>query len=90
MGRLQMPQWIHDRAKHILKKNPDMPESEAWAIATQQAHKLGKTPKGFGTSEAKAEARAKYRKPRSEYKKTASAAFLDELMKILGLGGYEG
>lgn len=31
-----MPKAIHDRAKHILSKNPNMPESEAWAIATKQ------------------------------------------------------
>jgi hypothetical protein len=31
-----MPKWIHDRAKHIRAKNPDMPESESWAIATNQ------------------------------------------------------
>lgn len=66
-----MPAWIHDRAKHIQRKNPEMPESQAFAIATQQAHKLGKTPKGYGTKEGKAEARAKYDKPRSEYRKTA-------------------
>ncbi len=31
-----MPKWIHDRAAHIRAKNPDMPESESWAIATNQ------------------------------------------------------
>lgn len=66
-----MPAWIHDRAKHIQRKNPDMPEGQAFAIATQQAHKLGKTPKGYGTKEGKATARAKYSLPRSEYRKTA-------------------
>ena len=31
-----MPKRIHDRAKHIMSENPDMPESQAWAIATKQ------------------------------------------------------
>lgn len=34
-----MPQWVHDRAQHIRKKNPEMPESESWAIATNQYKK---------------------------------------------------
>jgi len=66
-----MPRWIEDRAKHIQKKNPDMDESAAWAIATQQAHKLGKTPKNYGTAEGKRAAKEKYGKPKSEYRKTA-------------------
>lgn len=32
-----MPKWIHDRAEHIMRKNPQMPKSEAWAIATNQS-----------------------------------------------------
>ena len=34
-----MPKWIHDRANHIRAKNPEMPESESFAIATLQAKK---------------------------------------------------
>jgi hypothetical protein len=34
-----MPQWIHNRAEHIQDKNPGMPESESWAIATNQYKK---------------------------------------------------
>ena len=45
-----MPEWVHNRAEHILAKNPSMPKSEAWAIATQQGHAIGKTPKGYGTA----------------------------------------
>jgi hypothetical protein len=48
-----MPKWIHDRAEHILAKNPSMPKSEAWAVATQQSHAVGKTPKGYGTAEGR-------------------------------------
>jgi len=66
-----MPAWIDQRAKHIREKNPDMDESTSWAIATQQAHKLGKTPKNYGTAEGKREAKVKYDKPRKEYRKTA-------------------
>ena len=91
-----MPKWIHDRADHIRAKNPGMPESQSFAIATQQAHAVGKTPKGFGTKAGKREAKKKYDEPKSEYKKTADPGhmsksasfsamwigFADELQKI--------
>lgn len=92
-----MPQWIHDRAKHIRAKNPDMPESQSWAIATQQAHKLGKTPKSYGTAEGRKEAKKKYDEPKKDYVQTADPShknkssavdlamwvgFADELQKI--------
>lgn len=78
-----MPQWIHDRADHILSKNPSMPKGEAFALATQQAHAVDKSPKGYGTSEGRATAKAKYPTPGDD-KKTAAvyAAFNDELQKI--------
>jgi len=94
-----MPKWIHDRADHIRAKNPGMPKSESFAIATQQAHAAGKTPKGFGTSAGKHEAKKKYDAPKKAYKKTADpgniaktsgvslavlAGFSDELQKIAG------
>lgn len=31
-----MPKAIHDRAKLLMRKNPNMPEGEAWGIATNQ------------------------------------------------------
>lgn len=65
-----MPEWIHKREEHIRAKNPGMPESEAWAIATQQAHATGKSPKGYGTAKGRHEAKAKYDTP-SDDKKTA-------------------
>lgn len=61
-----MPKWIHDRAEHILAKNPSMSESKAWAIATQQAHALGKSPKEYGTSEGRSEAKSKYDTPKDD------------------------
>jgi hypothetical protein len=65
-----MPEWIHNREQHIRAKNPGMPESEAWAIATQQAHATGKSPKGYGTPEGRREAHEKYTTPGDD-KKTA-------------------
>jgi hypothetical protein len=95
-----MPEWMHNRAEHILAKNPSMPKSEAFAIATQQMHSLGKGPKDYGTAEGKATAKAKFNTPKddvktsnpgnlksSKMKKTSAMAFacLDELQKI-GMG----
>lgn len=88
-----MPKWMHERADHIQAKNPDMSKSEAFAIATQQMHALGKSPKGYGTAEGKRTAKAKYDTPGDDMKtpnpvdlsKTAAvmfAAFEDELQKI--------
>lgn len=75
--------WIHDRAEHILQKG-DLQEGHgsrskgiAYALATQQAHKLGKTPKKgagpsgmYGTKQGKKVALKKLDKPRGEYVKT--------------------
>lgn len=66
-----MPHWIHDRAEHIMAKNPAMEKGEAFAIATQQSHALGKSPKGFGTPAARTEAKEKYPTPKDD-KKTAN------------------
>lgn len=41
-----MPKWIHNRADHLLKKNPDMNESMAFAIATTQHKKMEKQAEG--------------------------------------------
>jgi len=68
-----MPEWIHDRAAYILKKSKDMPEGQAFAIATQQAHAIGKAPKGYGTEQGKQEAKAKYDTPGDD-QKTAKLA----------------
>lgn len=90
-----MPAWIHDRAEHLLAKNPSMKKSTAFAVATQQSHATGKTPKDYGTREGKSEAKSKYDKPKKEYKKTPNPknldspklssvsfrAFVDELLK---------
>lgn len=81
-----------------MEKNPSMPESEAFAIATQQSHATGHSPKGYGTAEGRHEAKAKYTTPKDDVQtadpegKTKSAfdvVFLaglaDELEKISGV-----
>lgn len=86
-----MPHWIHNRAEHILAKNPSMSKSTAFAIATQQSHSMGKSPKGYGTSEGKDAAKAKYSNPK-DYKKRSNpgnleskkmAALEDDIRKAL-------
>ena len=93
-----MPKWIHDRAMSLKKDmektyGPEKAEQVAFAVATQQAHKLGKSPKTFkskvtgkkerfGTPEGKAVAKAKFDKPKSEYKKTAADS-VKEMAEIL-------
>jgi len=82
--------WIHDRAHRILQSTTGQYGSEAeakrvaFATATQQAHKVGKSPKGFRTSEGVREAKAKHGKPMKSYRKTAARwdGFYDELVKI--------
>jgi hypothetical protein len=54
-----------------------MTKSQAFAISTQQGHKLGKNPKGYGTKQGKKDARAKYDKPRKEYVKTPNPRELE-------------
>lgn len=86
--------WIHDRAHRIMsegkteaKYGPEKGKQVAYALATQQAHKLGKTPKkkgGYGTTSGRAEAKAKYDQPRKAYKKTASMAGQDLRKPFMG------
>jgi len=78
--------WIYRRASRLRESNPDMSESTSFAIATQQAHKVGKSPKRFRTPEGVATAKAKMSGPTKEYRKTASlAGFFDELEKTASL-----
>lgn len=79
-----------------------MPKSMSFAIATQQAHATGHTPKGYGTAQGKRTAKRKYDEPKSEYKQTADPShksktsslslafwkgFTDELQKIAAATG---
>lgn len=66
--------WIHDRAHHIMAKNPGMAKSIAYAVATQQAHKVGKSPRTFRTAEGVRAAMAKHVFPKKFYKKKAASA----------------
>ncbi len=75
-----MPEWLHNRARHIQAKNPEMPESEAFAIATQQSHAVGKTPKDYGTAQGKRTAKAKYDTPGDD-KKTADPGGVGKKME---------
>lgn len=75
--------WIHDRANHILSKNDGMDKSQAYAIATQQAHKVGKSPKRFRTTEGVRTAKRKHTLPTKLYKKTASDASVQRALARL-------
>jgi hypothetical protein len=85
--------WVHDRAHRIMREGETGEQyggkkgkSVAYAIAVQQAHKLGKSPKGFRTPTGVRVAKKKFDMPRKEYRKTASlAGFFDEIDKIAQL-----
>jgi len=62
-----MPEWIHDRQKHIKRKNPDIDESLAWAIATEQAYATDKAPSGYGTKKSRKRSKKKYKKSPDRY-----------------------
>ena len=91
-----MPAFIHERAKHILAKNPEMETGLAFALATQQSHALGKSPKKFGTLKGRRTAKKKYDKPGKMTKapnpgklQTSKLAFIEALPVITGLAsGY--
>jgi hypothetical protein len=75
-----LPAFIHDRAKRIMKSTvPEYGKEKgkqvAFALATQEAHAMGKSPKTwkgepFGTAQGRREAKAKFPHP-SKMKKTA-------------------
>ena len=82
--------WIEHRAKRIMSEG-DVPKHIAYALATNQGHKVDKSPKDFRTKNGVREAKQKYNKPKSEYQKTAMlAALFDELdqMEKDGMGWF--
>ena len=98
-----MPKWIHDRAEHLLASNPSMEKGTAFAIATQQSHAKGKSPKGFGTKAGRTEAKKKYDAPKKNYEgkanpgglsssKMAEAFFSEccDVLKVAQDGGVTG
>jgi len=82
--------WVYQRAERLREKNPDMKESTSFAIAQQQAHKVGKSLKSFMTPEGVRTAKAKMTRPVKEYRKTASlSGFFDEFQKLSGYASPE-
>jgi hypothetical protein len=75
--------WIHDRAHGILEDNPETPKAIAYAVATQQAHKVSKSPKDFRTPEGVHEAKMKYDEPKSEYQKTADLKKQKQIAEVI-------
>lgn len=70
--------WIYDRAHKIIESGEGKtPKRVAYAVATQQAHKVGKSPKGFRTASGVQEAKAKMRRPVREYRKTAAMNYIN-------------
>ena len=59
-----------------------MDKGQAFAIATQQSHSLGKSPKGYGTVEGRREAKNKYDTPEDD-KKTASRQVIRAAKELL-------
>jgi len=57
----------------------------AYALATQQAHKVGKSPQDFRTPTGVQEAKAKLGKPKSAYQKTAAVLRLANFMRHVKL-----
>jgi hypothetical protein len=78
-----VPEWIEKRKAHLMKKNPEMDESTAWGIATNQARAAGKVSKDFGTAEGRRSAKKTYKKKPAEYEQRADPpskqASLDKL-----------
>ena len=82
--------WVKQRAHRIMAEG-DAPKHIAYALAVEQGHKLGKTPKDFRTEKGVREAKEKYDEPKSTYQKTAMfAALFDELdqMEKDGMGWF--
>jgi len=69
-----------------MSKNPDMNESTAWAVATQQSHAAGKSPKGYGTQEGRTTAKEKFPKRKKEYVQTAKPKTAGAVDFVLNAG----
>ena len=76
-----MPAWIRSRAEHILAKNPSMPKGEAFAIATEQSHATGHTPRGYGTAAGKREAKKTYDTPKGDEQRANPGGLRSPKMK---------
>lgn len=83
--------WIHDRAHRIMAESDvesrygaEKGKSVAYALATQQAHATGKSPKKFRTAAGVREAKAKHDEPKN-MRKTAGEMLLDRLSQSSGM-----
>jgi len=81
-----MPEWMHNRAEHILAKNPSMPKSEAFAIATQQMEAGGHGPKSYGTAKGRRTAKAKFNTPKDDQQKANPGGLESSKMKQAAVG----
>lgn len=66
--------WAHDRAKHIRKKNPDLPEGAEYGIAQLQEVAVGKEKDHGGKVKpsTKQKAKKKHKKSPSSYEQKAA------------------
>jgi len=66
--------WAHDRAKHIRKKNPDLPEGAEYGIAQLQEVAVGKEKDGGGKVKpsTKTKAKKKHKKSPKSYEQKAA------------------
>lgn len=81
-----MPEWVHNRAEHLLAKNPSMPKSMAFAIATQQGESGGHVPKGFGTAEGRRTSKAKFSTPKDDERKANPGGLETPKLKHAAIG----
>jgi len=81
-----MPEWMHNRSEHILAKNPSMPKSEAFAIATQQMEAGGHGPKSYGTAHGRHAAKVKYNAPKNDEEKSNPGGLESPKMKHASVG----
>lgn len=87
-GRHPQGKWIRDRAERIKEETEEQYGKEkgervAYAVATQQAHAKGKSPKGYGTRKGREKAKRKHDEPGEMQDKAAMwSAYFDEATKI--------
>ena len=80
--------WIHNRA-HRIMADGETPKGTAYAVATQQAHATGKSPKAFKTPGGVVTARKKYDDPRAMKKTARVVGILKEAQKGTHRGVFD-
>jgi hypothetical protein len=66
-----------------------MPEGESWAIATQQSHATGHSPKSYGTAKGRHEAHEKYPTPGDDEQKASPKTASGTMLIPLPGGKFE-